>query len=164
MLLNPEELMVQFLFVLFQVFSTSEPSCPSEGDGMEFSVNKLSHRTLTVFLRKKINTTFDKHVTRLNFPFRILVKGSLMSTHKIADFLVRKFYLQGKSTCLCKETELCQKHPLTFHGCSLKGRERQLISATDLLQAVRGQQGVEVFPITVIIFAVVIIMIMLQIH
>lgn len=87
-----------------------------------------------------------------------------MSTHKIADFLIRKFYLQGKSTCFWKETVLCQTHPFAFNGCSLKGRERQLISATGLLQAVRGQWGVEVLSITVIILAVVIIMIMLPIH
>lgn len=39
-----------------------------------------------------------------------------------------------------------------------------IISATDLLQAVRGQWRDEVLPITVIILAVFIIMIMLQIR
>lgn len=56
--------------------------------------------------------------------------------------------------------------PNTALGISrmLSEGKRQLISASDLWQAVRGQRGVEVLSITVIIIAVVIITIILQIH
>ena len=97
----------------------------------------------------------------------MLMKGSVMSTHQncklsykgILSIRMAYLLLEGSSTLLWGQTQ-----PLAFHERFLKGKERQLISASDLWQAVRGQQGVEVLPITVIIIAVVIITIMLQIH